>query len=104
MNLAAIEADVGVAWARAKHAVAWLLGMAAVVDQDVQTLEAESPLVKDAILAGEAAATAHGVPVAEIVLGAEEVLAVAKRIDAAQAPAVATTTTTTTTTAPAKAA
>jgi hypothetical protein len=87
MDLATVEADIAAAASTAEHAVAWLLGMAQLARKDVQTLEAASPLVKDAIIAGEAAATAHGVPVAAIVAGAEEVLAMAQQIDAAHVPA-----------------
>lgn len=87
--IATIEADIASVATRVQHAVAWLLGMAAVAQKDVQTLEADSPLVKDAIIAGEAAATAHGVPVAAIVAGAEEVLTIAQQIDAATSPTAA---------------
>lgn len=91
MNIATLEADIASAATRVEHAVAWLLGMAAVAQKDLQALEADSPLVKDAIIAGEAAATAHGVPVAQIVAGAEEVLAIAQKIDAVAAGAPPTT-------------
>jgi hypothetical protein len=87
MDLATIEADIAAAATAAEHAVAWLLGMAVVARKDVQTLEAESPLVKAAIIAGEAAASAHGVPVAAIVTGADAVLALAQQIEAARAAA-----------------
>jgi len=85
MDLATVEADIAAGATAVEHAVAWLLGMAQIARKDVQTLEAESPLVKDAIIAGEAAAVAHGVPVAAIVTGAEAVLAMAQQVDAAHA-------------------
>ena len=87
MDLATVEADLAAAATRAEHAVAWLLGMAVVAHKDVQTLEAESALVKDAIIAGEAAAAAHGVPVAAIVTGVDAVLAMAQQAEAARAAA-----------------
>jgi len=87
MNLTTVEADIAAAATKVEHAVAWLLGMAQVAEKDVQTLEAASPLVKDAIIAGEAAAIAHGVPAAAIIAGAEEVLAMAQQINNVQAPA-----------------
>jgi len=87
MNMTTVEADIAAAATTVEHAVAWLLGMAQVAETDVRTLEAASPLVKDAIIAGEAAATAHGVPAAAIVAGAEEVLAMAQQINAMHAPA-----------------
>lgn len=89
MNFAAIEADVAAGVARLKHAVMALLGMAEEAQADVATLEAESPLVRDAIVAGEAAATARGIPVAAIVAGVDTVLAMAKQVAAAQAEVTA---------------
>ena len=70
MNLTTVEADIAAAATKVEHAVAWLLGMAQLAEKDVQTLEAASPLVKDAIIAG-----------------AEEVLAMAQQINNVQAPA-----------------
>jgi len=83
MNFSTVEADIAAAASAVEHACAWLLGMALLARKDVQTLEAASPLVRDAIVAGEAAATAHGVPVAAIAAGAEAVLTMAQKIDAA---------------------
>ena len=74
MDLATVEADIAAAATRVEHAAAWLLGMATLARKDLRTLEAQSPLVKDAIVAGEAAAEAHGVPVVAIVTGADAVL------------------------------
>jgi hypothetical protein len=82
MDFATVEADIAADATTVEHAVAWLLGMATLAERDIRTLEATSPLVKDAIIAGEAAATAHGVPVATIVTGAEQVLALAQQISA----------------------
>jgi hypothetical protein len=87
MDLATVEADIASAASRIEHAAAWLLGMAALARKDVRTLEAQSPLVKDAITAGEAAAAAHGVPVAAIVTGADAVLSLAQQLEAAPAAA-----------------
>ena len=84
MDLATVEADIAAGATTVEHAAAWLLGMATLAERDLRTLEATSPLVKDAIIAGEAAATAHGVPVATIVTSAEQVLALAQQIDAAR--------------------
>jgi hypothetical protein len=86
MDLATVEADIATAASSVEHAAAWLLGMAQLARKDVQTLEAASPLVKDAIVAGEAAAAAHGVPVAAIVTGAGQVLDLAQQIETASAP------------------
>jgi len=85
MKFATLEADIAAEASTVVHAAAWLLGMATMAQKDVQTLEASSPLVRDAIAAGEAAAAAHGVPVATIVTGAEAVLALAQQIGAASA-------------------
>ncbi len=82
MNMTTIEADIAAAATTVEHAVAWLIGMAQLAEKDLRTLEAASPLVRDAIIAGEAAATAHGVPAAAIVAGAEEVLAMAQQLSA----------------------
>jgi len=83
MDLSTIEADIATTATTVEHACAWLLGMALLGQKDLRTLEAASPLVKDAIVAGEAAATAHGVPAAALVAGAEAVLAMAQQVDAA---------------------
>lgn len=93
-----IESEVFSAASVVEHCIASLVGMALVAQKDVQTLEADSPIVKDAIIAGEAAAAAHGVPVAEIATVAGEVLSGAQQVMTALQT---TTTTTTTTTAPA---
>jgi hypothetical protein len=82
MDFATVEADIAADATAVEHAVAWLLGMATLAERDIRTLEATSPLVKDAIIAGEAAATAHGVPVARIVTGTEAVLALAQQVGA----------------------
>jgi hypothetical protein len=83
MDLATVEADVAAAATAVEHAAAWLLGMALIARKDVQALEAASPLVKDAIVAGEAAAAAHGVPAAAILIGTGQVLDLAQRIETA---------------------
>ena len=82
MDLATVEADFAAAATRVEHAAAWLLGMAVLTRTDLRTLEAQSPLVKDAIVAGEAAAEAHGVPVVAIVTGADAVLSLAQQLAA----------------------
>lgn len=76
-----------------EHAAAWLVGTVATAETSLATLKADSPLVAAAIAAGEASATAHGVPIAAIENVGEEVLAAAKELAAGLAsspPAAAT--------------
>ena len=74
-----------------QHSAAWLVGMVAQSQKSLSDLEASSPLVTQAIVAGTAAAVAHGVPVGEIETVAADVLALAKTIaGGAPAPAPAT--------------
>lgn len=75
-----VTADAVKLWSAIGHAAAWLVGWAAFAEQDVQKIEADSPLVKAAIVAGEAAAAAHGVPVGAIETAAEDVLALARKV------------------------
>jgi hypothetical protein len=65
-----------------QHAAAWLVGKVAWGEASLQTLEKTSPLVALAMAAGEASATAHGVPIVAIEGLAGEVLAMAKELAA----------------------
>lgn len=86
-----LEAEGHKALTAVQHAAAWLVGTVATADTSLHALEATSPLVAEAIAIGEAAATAHGVPVAAIENAGEAVLAEAKTLAAglAQPPATA---------------
>lgn len=76
-----------------EHAAVWLVGKIATASQSLHDLEASDPLVGEAIQAGIASATAHGVPVAAIENAGDAVVAAAKTFAAglAQPPAVSLT-------------
>jgi len=63
-----------------EHAAAWLVGKVASADTSLHALEAASPLVAEAIAAGEASAAAHGIPVVAIEGAGETVLGLAKQL------------------------
>lgn len=65
-----------------EHAGAWLVGAVAQAEQSLTTLEASSPLVAEAVAAGEAAATAHGVPLVAVENIGEAVINAAKELAA----------------------
>lgn len=65
-----------------EHAAAWLVGKAAQADASLHQLEADSPLVAEAIAAGKAAAESHGVPVDAIENAGLAVLGAAKNLAA----------------------
>jgi hypothetical protein len=74
-----------------EHAAAWLVGTIATAETSLASLEATSPLVAEAIAAGEASAQAHGVPITAIADAGSAVLTAAKELaaDLSSAPAVA---------------
>lgn len=80
--LTKIEAEGRAALTAIEHAAAWLVGAVATGRHDLSTLEKDSPIVADAIAAGEAAAAAHGVPVAAIDDAGAAVLNAAKDLAA----------------------
>lgn len=76
-----------------EHGAAWLVGTVATADVSLHKLEADHPLVAEAIAAGEASLTARGIPVAEIENAGAVLLDLAKQLAAGLAsppPAPAT--------------
>ena len=62
-----------------ERAATWLVGKVAAAETSLHTLEANDPLVAEAIAAGDAWAAAHGVPTTAIETAGEDVLALAKQ-------------------------
>ena len=75
-----LETEGHEAMTAAEHAAAWLVGKIAVAEQSLASLEADSPLVAEAIAAGEASAVAHGVPLPAIKTLGGEVLTLANEL------------------------
>jgi hypothetical protein len=75
-----LEAEGHAALSAIQHGAAWLVGKVATAETSLHALEAASPLIAEAVAAGEAAATAHGVPVQAIENAGELVLAEAKTL------------------------
>jgi hypothetical protein len=84
----AAEADIAKVATTAEHAAAWVLGIEAIAENDVQQLEASSPLIADAIALAQSYVVASPTGVA-IETTAEEVLALVKKIDATSPPTTA---------------
>jgi hypothetical protein len=82
----AAEAEIAKVATWTQHAAAAVLGWEAIAQNDVQQLEATSPLVSDAIAAGKAFLLSKGVPLPAIEATAEEVLALVKQVDSTSAP------------------
>jgi hypothetical protein len=63
-----------------EHAGAWLVGAVAQAEVSLSSLEASSPLIAQAIAAGEDSATAHGVPIVAVEDGFNAVMTAAKEL------------------------
>lgn len=86
-----IETEGRAALTAVEHAALWLVDIVSTTETSLDTIEKDSPLVAQAIAAGEAAAAARGVPIAAIENIGEEVLSTAKALAARPtAPVVAT--------------
>ena len=84
----AAETELAKLATKAQHAAAWVLGMAAQAETDVQTLSASSPIIGQGIAMAEAWAAAN--PIASAIEAtAESVLAIVQKIDATSAPTTA---------------
>lgn len=77
-----IETEGRAALTAIEHAALWLIGIVSTTETSLETIEKDSPLVAQAIAAGEAAAAAHGLPVAAIETIGEEVLSTTKTLAA----------------------
>lgn len=77
-----LETEGQKAWTAIEAAGAWLVGVVAQTEHTLTSLEASSPLVAEAVAAGEAAATAHGVPVVAVENIGEAVITAAKELAA----------------------
>ena len=88
-NLAtAAEAELAKVATTAQHAAAWVLGMAAQAETDVQTLSASSPIIASGIALAKTWIAAN--PIASAVEAtAEEVLALVQKVDATSPPTTA---------------
>lgn len=74
-----------------EHGAVWLVGMCATAETSLHNLIGSSSLVQAAIAAGEASATAHGIPVLAIENAGEAILAAAKSFAAGLAQPAPTT-------------
>jgi hypothetical protein len=77
-----LEAEGHKALTAIEHAGAWLVGAVAQAEVSLLSLEKSSPLIAEAIAAGEASATAHGVPIVAVEDGFNAVMAAAKELAA----------------------
>jgi len=75
-----LEAEGHKALTAIEHAGAWLVGAVAQAEVSLLSLEKSSPLIAEAIAAGEASATAHGVPIVAVENVAEAVISAAKEL------------------------
>jgi len=81
----AAEADLATVATAAQHAAAWVLGMAAQAETDVQTLSASSPIIAQGIALAKAWIASN--PIASAVEAtAESVLALVKQVDSTAPP------------------
>jgi len=84
----AAEEQISKVATAAQHAAAWVLGIEAIAENDVQQLEASSPIIADGIAFAKAWIAAN--PIASAVEAtAEEVLALIKKVDATSPPTTA---------------
>lgn len=82
---AAAESEIAKVATAAQHAAAWVLGIEAIAQNDVQALEASSPLIAEGIKMAEAYIAAN--PIGQAISAtAEEVLALVKAVDSTSAP------------------
>jgi len=86
MTLAATaEADLAKVATAAQHAAAWVLGMAAQAEADVQSLSASSPIIAQGIAMAKAWIDANSIASAVEATG-EAVLALVQKIDSTSPP------------------
>lgn len=86
--VAAAEADLAKVATAAEHAAAWVIGMEAIAQNDVQALAASSPLIADAIAYAKVYIAANPL-LAMAETTAEEVLALVQKVDSTSAPTTA---------------
>jgi hypothetical protein len=84
----AAEAELAKVATATQHAAAWVLGMAAQAETDVQTLSASSPIIAQGITLAKAWVAANPIGAA-VEATAEAVLALVQKVDATSPPTTA---------------